>query len=506
MISYTIHSKHSKHSKLLRLICLCSALAYLAAPSLSFADSAKPSDQPKDYSHSMLLDLRGKSGVMALRLPQNFYLHAQSPQLADMRLFDSEGKKVAFALHQPQLASKREQFTLPSKIFPLHGAQELRNADAAIEMEVKRNAQGVVTSAKIKNNDGQRGGSGENGENGELQALLLDFGLQNQGELPYIDSLQLQLPSTKSDYTAQVWLAVSDDLQRWETIAASDLRWLVNQQGEHLVQDSIQFEGRRFRYARLSWGSGKALQFASVTARGSSHAIVEPALESMLLTAEKGKFAQDLQYVAAAALPVEKISLQFTNPNVVLPVQIGSYRQLPAVKAGQTAKWEFIAQHRNVFYQIQQNGQTRRSAEMQIPISHFGTWVIRGQDDAPIPSEKVPQLKISWQAASVIFLASGKGPYQLSFGRDNVNSGHSELGLVAPNFSIEELSKLEHAKVSAVQINPHYIRAGDDATAKLGESAQQRSYLLWAVLLAGVAVMGGLVLRLMKQMQSAAPK
>lgn len=511
--SPTCYAISQRLTKLLGAVCTVTALATYIAPSAALANSAAnstenstaqagkaKSDQPKDYSHSMLLDLAGKSGVMALRLPQNFYMHAQSPQLADMRIFDSEGKKVAFALHQPPLARQKQQINLPGKIFPLQGGTELNNNDAALEMEIKRDAQGMLTSAKIKNNDVKRRGAGQ------LQALLLDFSQQDQAQAPYIESLRVQLPHPISEYNAQVWLAVSDDLQTWETIAASDLRWLVNQQGQHLVQDSIHFEARRFRYARITWSAGQALEFASVTARAANQAFIEPTLESLVLTPEQGKFPQDLQYNASPALPVEKIALHFKHPNVVLPLQIGSYRQLPVTKAGQAVKWEFLPQHSNVFYQIQQNGQTRRSVDMKIPVSHFGTWVIRTQDGAAIAQDKIPQLKISWQAGTVVFLSSGKGPYQLCFGRENINSGESPMHLVAPNFSIEELGKLEFIKPSAVQINPHYVASGSNTTEELGKSAQQRSYVLWAVLIAGVAVMGLLVLRLMKQMQSAKPE
>ncbi|MBI3230110.1 MAG: DUF3999 family protein, partial [Burkholderiales bacterium] len=173
-----------------RALLFCCGLG-LACASL-VAKAEKPvSDTPQDYSHSMLLDLGGKSGVMAVRLPQGLYLHARSADLADLRLFDSEGKKVAFALHQPTLTDKTETFALNSKIFPLHSASDAtsNSVGAEFELDVTRNAQGVLTAAKIRSK-----GSNASAAN-SLKALLLDFGLQNKTELPLIDHLQVQLPA-----------------------------------------------------------------------------------------------------------------------------------------------------------------------------------------------------------------------------------------------------------------------------------------------------------------------
>ncbi len=481
---------------LLSAACVFSCVA--SGSALAQSQATAQSDLPKDYSHSMMLDAQGKSGVVALRLPLNFYQYAHAANLADMRLFDAEGKKVAFALHQPSIPAVQHSTNLRSKIFPLYGAQSGEADKLDFAVDVQRNSQGVVTSAKIRNNEGGKA------TNTKLQALLLDFGLADKLEAPLIDSLQIQLPSDKTEYAAQVWLAVSDDLQHWETLAASDIRWLANQQNERLVQDRIQFEARRFRYARLTWASGEALAFANVNARALSVSTSGPQLESIAIPAEKGKFAQDIQYKVAPAIPVEKINLLFTQPNVVLPAQLGTYRLLPKVKAGQAEHWEFMPQMSNVFYQIEQNGQTRRSSEMSIPISHYATWVVRMPEGNPLAQDKLPQLKISWQAASMIFLASGKGPYQLAFGRDNVNSAASEMANVAPNFSIDELAKLEQIKAGVLQINPSFVASGANATEKLGAEARQRSYLLWGILLAGVAVMGGMVWRLVKQMKEGA--
>jgi hypothetical protein len=86
------------------------------------------------------------------------------------------------------------------------------------------------------------------------------------GEQPLITALRFTLPPEQKDYSAQVWLEVSSDMKRWETIGAAELNWLVNRDAQTLVNDRLDFAPRTFRYARLSWRNGTPVQFASIIA------------------------------------------------------------------------------------------------------------------------------------------------------------------------------------------------------------------------------------------------
>ncbi len=100
----------------------------------------------------------------------------------------------------------------------------------------------------------------------------------------------------------------------------------------------------------------------------------------------------------------------------------------------------------------------------------------------------------------MIFLASGKPPYSLAFGRDKVSSATLDLAQVAPGFSASELGKLEQASAGALRVQQASATLESDA-ATASAAAQQRLWILWGVLLLGVAVLGTMAWRLLKAMK-----
>jgi hypothetical protein len=456
-------------------------LAALAACLLALqAAGAQPSDAPRDYTHSMPLTVGGKQGVAALRLPQAVYLHARSAALADVRVFDAAGARVAFALHTPPPEPRSERRILPVRIFPLKSSRP-RGAADAFDLDIRTGADGALLSVKT------RPATGAGAAQEALTGLVLDLShSQGEAERPLIDALRFTLPTGVAAYSAQVWLETSDDLRAWQTVGAADLQWLVNADGQTLASDRLEFEPRSFRYARLSWRKGEPLLFAALAAE-TVRPGAGPALDSLLLQPQPGPQAGDLVYRSALALPVERAGLEFAEANAVLPAALGEYRARPAERGGR----EFHPHLRATFYQIQQQGQTRRSGDLALPVTHSAQWVLRPQGETDLK----PALRLSWQPATLVFLASGREPYTLAFGRDGAAPAQLALSQVAPGFSAQELARLEPAAAGPLQAN---AAPPDDGN---WFGAPRRVLILWAVLLAGVAVLAAMGWRLARQMR-----
>ncbi|HAT33115.1 MAG TPA: hypothetical protein DCW29_20390 [Janthinobacterium sp.] len=291
---------------------------------------------------------------------------------------------------------------------------------------------------------------------------------------------------------------MSDDLKQWEALGPASLNWLRNSETQTLANDKIEFAPRAFRYARLSWKEGKPLLFARVNAELLSQTEVAAQTEQLLLQPSPGKLEHDLVYAAAIAIPVEKIGLQFSEQNVVLPALLGRYQELPPRQLGQSGSLSFQPLASATFYQITQSGQQRSSGELPIATEHTAQWVLRPQAG----SASRPALRLVWSPASVIFLANGNAPYTLAFGRAHAEAAARDLAQVAPNFQSAELLNLEQAKAGALQTlraSPAGAEAAEAAA--MAKAAQLRLAALWSVLLLGVAVLGFFAWRLVKQMK-----
>jgi hypothetical protein len=444
--------------------------------------AAAPTDTVQDYTHALPLNVSGKQGVVRFQLPQPVYLYARSPSLDDLRVFDARGMPLAFALQERSRQMRTESKSLPVKLFPIFD-QATRNAAAdSIALDIHTGADGSLLSIQTLPREA---GSTKP----RLAGLVLDL---RQGEqTPLVDSLQFILPAALKTYRAQLWVEASDDLKQWDPVGTFELSWMVNSATETLSNDTITFEPRRFRYARLSWRSGEPVEFAKVSAGETSTSEAPAQLEKLVLQPQPGHVPGDLVYTSAVAIPVQQIGLQFAESNVVMPAQLGSYRELPSRQLGKPSTWQFEPVFGATFYRITQGDTARSSGDVALPPVHLDQWVLRPQT----PGAVAPQLRLGWSPATLIFLANGNAPYTLAFGRDDVASMRRDVAQVAPGFSQAELATLEVATAGPMQL--HAAAPVADA----GAASQRRLWILWGVLILGVAVLALFALRLMKQMR-----
>ncbi len=470
--------------------------AMLAIPACCGAAEPASSDTPRDYSHSMAVNISGQQGVVQLRLPSDVYLHARSPELADVRVFDASGAPLPFALQHAPAQTRISHRALTARIFPLmDGATR---ADQQLDLDINTGPDGRLLSVKVRP-DGQRGHSDAPAH---LSGLVLDLregaATGRDDASPLIDALRFTLPAGTRAYRGEVWVESSDDLKHWDALGAVELNWLVNNATETLESDRLDFAPRRFRYARLRWRAGEPIAFGAISAESPSQTELAAPTVQLLLAPLAGHEPRDLLYQAPLGIVAQKIGLQFSEQNVVLPVTIGSYRELPPRQFGQPTHWQFEPLLRTTFYQITQQGQTRASADVAVGPIPTTQWVLR----TDTPSATKPTLRLVWSPATLVFLANGRAPYTLAFGRDKAPAKALDVTQVAPGFSAEEIANVEQATVGALRAQADF-KAGEDSALKTAtQSSRQRALALWGVLLAGVALLAFMVWRLMQQMKS----
>ena len=469
------------------LIC-CSLLvagAALAAPG---------QDRPQDYRWSIALTPQPGAGLSRISVPTDVYLHARSASLADVRLFDSTGKPLAFALTAPPAQSRTQRDTLAMRIFPVTGKNigyyELDNVD------IRTGNDGRLLSVTA------RGGSAHDAPPG-LQGLILDAGPPAKDSR--IDALRFTLPPGTDNYNAQVLLEVSDDLKQWDAIATTTLNWLRNSDTQTLANDRIEFSPRSFRYARLSWQYGDPITFASIAAQQVSVTAIVPPRATIALKGTTGKSLDERLYATPIAIPADSIGLQLDEGNTSMPVTLGVYHPAseaprhrlhlrPQARATQAAYFEPLLN--TTFYRISMDGKERVSGDLSMPVVQTAQWVLRPQYQSGTNPNLNSVLRLGWTPASLVFLTSGKGPYQLVFGKNGATSAALPLSQVAPGFTQEELLALPVATAAKV-----VALTSDAPVEKTPDGAGLRLTALWAALLLGVAVLGFFAWRLLSQMK-----
>lgn len=476
-------------------------LSAAAAPRLWAADAPK-TDKPSDYAFSVPLQISGKQGVVGVKLPQAVYLNAATARLDDVRIFDANGVAQPYSLQRPQAETSSLRTMQAVSVFPIRSAAA-PDADAGIELDIRTGGDGRVIS--VRTNGDMPAGTGNASD--RISGLILDFGTtdadaETVGER--ISGLQFAASENRPNYNAEVWLEVSKDLKHWETIGAADIGWLTNDSAQTLSSDRLEFPPftlQTYRYARLTWRKGDPVEFPAIKAEHLSVTQTEAERETVWIQPVAGKIGNDLAYPAAIALPIDQVTLQLSEPNVVFPMTLGQYVERPSRVTGKKTEWAFQPLVRSTFYQIDQDGETRRSRPLTIGLAHQSEWIIRPQNASATAR---PALGLSWQPDTLVFLAGGSAPYRLYFGRRDAAPASQPLAQVAPGFTAGELKQLELAATGDVQAINAGI-AGETAAELAEKAARNRRLALWGLLILGVAILAGMAWRLIQQMKAKSP-
>ncbi len=456
-------------------------------------------DQPARYGWSMPVTVPAGAGVARLPLPKEVYLHARTGSLADVRLFDRDGQRLSFAISAPPAQSNTQRSSIAARIFPVKGTSS--SSGGLQNVEIRASPDGRLLSVNAS--------AGAADSTSSLQALILDLG-QPAGD-QRIAALRFTPPAGLGDYSAQVLLEASDDLKHWDAIGTTTLNWLRNSDTQTLANDSIEFAPLALRYARLSWQEGAPVVFASIAAQAVSQTEQAVPRATIALQAAPGKVAGEWVYATPLAIPADSIALQLPQPNMVLPVTLGVYRQSAYVaprrlslhqqtRPAQGAYFEPLLS--TSFYRISDGGKERVSGELAMPVVQTTQWVLRPQNEQRALPATAPTLRLGWTPETLVFLASGKPPYQLVFGKADAAQAALPLAQVAPGYSAAELQSLPLASVGPLTAHAAAAAAG---TAAAAHSAPWRLAALWAALLLGVGVLGFFAWRLLSQMKQEQP-
>ncbi|MBB5367220.1 MULTISPECIES: DUF3999 family protein [unclassified Janthinobacterium] len=456
------------------------------------AASAASQDQPQDYGWSIVLTPQAGAGLSRMSLPTDVYLHARSASLDDVRLFDNNGKPLAFAITAPPVQSRTQRDSIPVNIFPVVGTQVSHSNLDGFDIHTGNDGRLLSVSSR----EGTAPGMAS-----RLQALVLDAGKQSKDGR--INALRFTLPHDTDNYNAQVLLEVSDDLKQWDAIATTTLNWLRNSDAQTLANDRIDFAPRSFRYARLSWQYGEPIAFAAIDAQQLSQTAIAAPRASIALQGTAGKSGGERLYATPIAIPADSISLQLDDSNTVMPVTLGVYHAVNAeprhrlrLRSRTTTGSYFEPLLNTTFYRINVDGKEKISGELSMPVVQTAQWVLRPQIESATVMNRKSMLHLGWTPAQLVFLASGKPPYQLVFGKQGASAAALPLSQVAPGFKPEELLALP-------TVTPGQLVAlnGTAPVQKTPDGAGLRLAALWAALLLGVAVLGFFAWRLLTQIR-----
>jgi hypothetical protein len=400
------------------------------------------------------------------------YAHSEQPDLGDLRLLDAAGQRVPFAFLPP--APRPLPAAAPAALYPL---PRQRRADGdwvspltlqlhGGELRVQPRAAQAVPA--------------------DTPGWLVDLG-PARTDAPRPTALQLAWDGGAT-FTAPYELETSDDLRHWQPAGSGQLMALQSNTGP-LTQAQVPLPDGVPRFVRLLWQEPATAprlrsaqpQFAAQDGPASYPPIAltfKPV--PTLADASPGALCVDL----GGPLPVSAIDVDPGPAPQVLPLRIEG-----RAAAGQP--WQPVA--RGVSYRLQRDNGPVASPPLQAQVALRHLCVVPDAR-AAAPSPARLRLTLQVHLPRLVFAAQGQPPYTLQTGAPDAPPGALPAATLVPALATER------ARLGQATLGDW---AEDAAVARARDSARQRAtwrrWLLWGVLLAGVAGLGGMVWRLARK-------
>ncbi|MEO8921566.1 MAG: DUF3999 family protein [Caldimonas sp.] len=443
-----------------------------------FAHGAVAEPVPQRYSAPIAIT--EAAPFVRLLLPPSVYARSLQADLRDLRVVDGRGERVPFAfLAAPAAPAASEQlrnavlYPLPPR--PAHGAWP-SPVDVTVDgdrISVHRSEASLASSSAFAVLS---------------PGWLIDLGETVPGEAP---PRRLRLAwSGPTEFSVPYGLETSDDLRNWRAAQGGQLMALQSAAGS-LTQPFIVLPQPVGRFLRLIWLDTTAVPVLSgatalapapglVVASAASELVFAPSVEPAGRSAAASS-RQALHFDLGGDLPLLDIDLRFAGGTRVVPARVEGRSRVDE-------PWRELGA--GLFYRLERAGVIAESPALTAP-THARFIRVVGDERTAALVAKETQLVVHAQLASLVFATTGEPPFRLLAGSVDAAEGALPVSTLVPQLD-QERQRFGRADIGVFSEDADAARA-----AERGERiARLRPWLLWSVLLAGVAGLGLLVWRL----------
>ncbi len=462
------------------VIALALLLTFLAGPA--------PAADEAQFRHRAPIVVEQNAAFVQLPLPLSAYAHSAQPGLRDLRVVDAQGQRVPFALLAPRPDEIRSSESLRDAVlYPL--PPRPAGADAAWPAPVDVLVDGDRITVR-------RRAPAAAAARGPAPGWLIDLGERARDTTPP-QALRLQW-SGPAEFSAAYTLESSDDLRTWRPGGAGQVMALVSAGGP-LTQPNVALPAPPGRFVRLVWrevASAPALTAAQAVTPVAQQVSLDAPGEQLLAPGAdpSGKpdkeAARALHFDLGAVVPLVQVDLRLGAGTAVVPARVQA-------RSRADEPWTTLAG--TVFYRVERESAVSQAPPLTTPATARYLRIVV-DERAALPSPASTRLLVRMHLGSLVFATQGEPPYALLAGARDAPAGALPLATLVPAPD-EERSRYGRARLDAWT----EVEAAARAAAASERRAALRPWLLWAVLVGGVAGLALLVWRLARGGAAARP-
>ena len=473
----------------MRSLLFAAVVATLTACPLALAESAPaitehPADyteRPADYASGFTLETDGNSPFYRVELPFALYSQAR-PDLADIRVFNRAGVSLPYALSTSQRDVPVAVPTVQTvAFFPFSpSANDDLSSDSLsgdnVDLRIEQDASGKVISLNTR----------QAAASEKPRACLLDLSALTSP----VQAIRLEWPDNQGSYNDQVRIESSSDLKDW-TLLGSDVLVDMEFVGQRLQQKRLALPAGNYRYLRLIAShplpalSRVGVEIPPVTAAAPLRWHEVTAAHDDKQAEKPGEFRFDL----GAYLTVSQVRVILPEGNAVLPGTL-------LARASSKDPWQPVAA--TVAWRLLKDNTDTSSPALEIAPQAGRYWLLRTDPRTASGIDSL-RLTVGWRPEQLVFLVRGEPPFTLAYGKRDAVAMRLPLSSLVPGYRNGDENNFPEATFT--NVDKPVDLGGRDAPPPGQEDKpglDWHRYILWAVLLAGVALLAWMAFSLIK--------
>lgn len=428
------------------------------------------------FSHTLTLD--GEAGaVLSCTLSENVHLALRQPNFSDLCVFDADGTPVPFQLLSPQ--GKNAELAVEKDLPHFLWQPEKPEAKTPGTMDIEIDANGGIV--RIKGDTGDLARSGPASYLLDMQAFY-DAAAAPSGpggekftEKDTKERILIAHLGGDEPIMASVSMKTSADLTTWTGVGKPQMLVRARQGEIAMERNALTLPSRTGRYLLLQFPDGD-IPVASFSAKAQFDKTTYEVRESIL----HGSLSENkrvVSYSLPGRFPIKAVGFDLPQADMMAVRLTGANdpeRPYSLVADG------FI-------YRLEKDGAMLTGEPFPTGYSYH-YWKLNAAGE--IPFAMVPGMRVYWMPRELLFLARGKGPWTLAYGR-------------AAPVQASGLPLLAHGDVKSAREIAASTPAGDGAiqTPRDGKPEGSRAWVLWAVLVLSVVFLTGVTVWLVRSMK-----
>ena len=438
-------------------------------------------ESPSSFAYGARIRADATQALYRLELPRAVYRGLVRRDLGDLRVFNGAGEVVPHAFRPRTGTETQKRDPVALKFFPLYG-EEPKQLDG-LSLRVERRPSGTII--KLDERFGAPASK-------KLLAYLVDA---SELRVP-VRAFDLEIKSGAA-YAAHVNVESSDDLSAWYTLVAGAPLVSLQHGNAKLEQRRIEFASRKPKYFRISWSGMPPNTELGVLRAEPGDAQVDATRQwegvpGRSIADTPGDYAFDTQ----GQFPADRLRFELPQLNTVVQVQILS-------RARSDAQWRPVA--RAVAYRLHRDGTDLSSPDIPMGENADRYWLLRVDQKGGGLGAGEPKLLLGWLPHEIVWVARGNPPFTLAYGSREAKPSAYAIESLVPSYrrdadlgaKVATVDQISPASVKPVEVDAPAVLGGQRA---LEERIDLKRWALWASLVAGVAFLGWMAWRLLRQM------